>query len=80
MQGEIYTSHKHGTKGDQAFDFDKLAAELPEYYVLNGAVGALTKEHKMTANVGETVRVFFGVGGPNKISSFHVIGEIFDKV
>ena len=34
----------------------------------------------MTANVGETVRVYFGVGGPNKVSSFHVIGEIFDKV
>src|SRR3546814_13986918 len=27
-----------------------------------------------------TVRIFFGVGGPNKASSFHVIGEIFDRV
>jgi nitrite reductase (NO-forming) len=80
MQGEIYTSHKHGTKGDQVFDFDKMAAELPDYYVFNGAVGSLTREHKMTAKVGETVRVYFGVGGPNKVSSFHVIGEIFDKV
>ena len=26
------------------------------------------------------MRIYFGVGGPNKISSFHVIGEIFDKV
>ena len=34
----------------------------------------------MSAKVGETVRVYFGVGGPNKVSSFHVIGEIFDKV
>lgn len=34
----------------------------------------------MTARVEETVRVYFGVGGPNKISSFHAIGEIFDKV
>ena len=34
----------------------------------------------MTAKVGETVRIYFGVGGPNKVSSFHVIGEIFDKV
>ena len=46
----------------------------------NGAVGALTKTHKLTAKVGDTVRLYFGVGGPNKISSFHVIGEIFDKV
>ena len=80
MQGDIYTKYKHGTKGHQPFDHEKLAAELPDYYVFNGAVGALTKEHKMQAKVGETVRVYFGVGGPNKISSFHVIGEIFDRV
>ena len=80
MQGELYTSHKQGSKGDQAFDFDRMAAELPDYYVFNGAVGSLTKEHKMTAKVGETIRIFFGVGGPNKISSLHVIGEIFEKV
>ena len=80
MQGDIYTKHKHGTKGHQPFDTDKLAAEQPDYFVFNGAVGALTKEYKMQAKVGETVRVYFGVGGPNKISSFHVIGEIFDRV
>ena len=80
MQGDIYTKHKHGTKGHQPFDHDKLAAEMPDYYVFNGAVGALTKEHKMQTKVGETVRIYFGVGGPNKISSFHVIGEIFDRV
>ena len=80
MQGDIYTRHQHGTRGHQPFDHDKLAAELPDYYVFNGQVGALTKEHKMQAKVGETVRIYFGVGGPNKISSFHVIGEIFDRV
>lgn len=80
MQGDMYTTRPHGAKTHQDFDLDKMAAELPDYYVFNGAVGSLTKEHKLTANVGETVRIFFGVGGPNKISSFHVIGEIFDKV
>jgi len=34
----------------------------------------------MKAKVGETIRIFFGVGGPNATSSFHVIGEIFDRV
>jgi nitrite reductase (NO-forming) len=80
MQGDIYTKHKHGTKGHQPFDHDKLAAEQPDYFVFNGTIGSLTKEHKMQAAVGETVRIYFGVGGPNKISSFHVIGEIFDRV
>jgi nitrite reductase (NO-forming) len=77
MQGDLYTKHAHGTKTHQEFDTAKMANEMPDYFVFNGAVGSLTKEHKMTA---ETVRLFFGVGGPNKISSFHVIGEIFDKV
>jgi len=80
MQGDLYTKGAHGTKGHQPFSTAKLAAEQPDYYVFNGSVGSLTKEHKMQAKVGETVRIYFGVGGPNKISSFHVIGEIFDKV
>jgi nitrite reductase (NO-forming) len=41
---------------------------------------ALTKTYEMKANVGENVRIYFGVGGPNLTSSFHVIGEVFDKV
>lgn len=80
MQGDLYTTHAAGTKGHQEFDHQRASDELPTYYTFNGSVGALTKEHKMSAKVGDTVRVYFGVGGPNKISSFHVIGEIFDKV
>jgi len=34
----------------------------------------------MRAKVGETVRIYFGVGGPNFTSSIHLIGEIFDRV
>lgn len=59
---------------------DKLLHERPEYFVFNGSVGALSKLHPLEAKVGETVRIFFGVGGPNYTSSFHVIGEIFDRV
>jgi nitrite reductase (NO-forming) len=80
MQGEIYTTGKFGDQGMQMPDVDKLLNETPDYYVLNGEVGALTANHPLKANVGETVRIFFGVGGPNKISSFHVIGEMFDRV
>jgi len=80
MQGELYTRAPLGELGDQEFSVDKLLAERPEYVVFNGAVGALSKEKPMKAKVGETVRIYFGVGGPNLISSFHVIGEIFDRV
>jgi nitrite reductase (NO-forming) len=80
MQGEIYTDIPHGQHGSAEFSVEKLLNERPEYFVLNGSVGALAKLHPLSAKVGETVRIFFGVGGPNYTSSFHVIGEIFDKV
>jgi nitrite reductase (NO-forming) len=80
MQGELYTAQPFGTQGDQEMDYEKLISERPEYFLFNGSVGALTKAHPLRARFGETVRIFFGVGGPNFTSSFHVIGEIFDRV
>ncbi|MBD8067222.1 nitrite reductase, copper-containing [Devosia sp. PTR5] len=80
MQGEIYTEEPFGTPGLLNESYDKLINERPEYFVFNGHVGALTDHFPLKANVGETVRIFFGVGGPNFTSSFHVIGEIFDRV
>lgn len=77
MQGEIYTQASFGKKGRQEFSVEKLLDEAPEYFVFNGATGALTKDYPLHAQVGETVRIFFGVGGPNFTSSFHIIGEIF---
>jgi nitrite reductase (NO-forming) len=81
MQGELYTAQPFGTEGALTDDIDKLLNENPEYFVFNGAsMGLTSEEHMLRANVGETVRIFFGVGGPNFTSSFHVIGEIFDRV
>ena len=81
MQGEIYTAQPFGTAGNLDFSHEKLIKEEPEYYVFNGASMALTSDQNaLRAKVGDTVRIFFGVGGPNFTSSFHVIGEIFDRV
>jgi nitrite reductase (NO-forming) len=80
MQGEIYTTGKFGMQGMQMPDTEKLLNETPEYYVFNGTTTALTTDHPLQAKTGQTVRIFFGVGGPNKISSFHIIGEILDRV
>jgi nitrite reductase (NO-forming) len=80
MQGEIYTEEPFGTKGELTESYEKLLNETPEYFVFNGAANALSESNALHAKVGETVRIYFGVGGPNKTSSFHVIGEIFDRV
>jgi len=80
MQGEIYTVEDLGEQGHQKMSLSKLMDERPEYFVFNGAVGALTEQHPMHAKVGETIRIFFGVGGPNLISSPHVIGQVLQQV
>ncbi|MBI2078676.1 MAG: nitrite reductase, copper-containing [Euryarchaeota archaeon] len=79
VQGEVYTEGALGDPGLQAFSHSKMLDEDAEYFLLNGRVGALTGDGALTANVNETVRIFFGVGGFVP-SSFHVIGEIFDRV
>lgn len=80
MQGDFYTKGKYGKQGYQPFDMEKAVDERPTYVVFNGATNALTGDKALKAKVGETVRVYVGNGGPNLVSSFHVIGEIFDKV
>ena len=80
MQSEFYTKGKFGDKGLQMLDMDKGLDEKPTYIVFNGSVGALTGDGALKAKVGERIRMFVGNGGPNLISSFHIIGEIFDTV
>ena len=80
MQGDFYTKGKNGERGLQPFDMQKAVDENADYVVFNGSVDGLTGDNAITAKVGETVRLYVGNGGPNLVSSFHVIGEIFDKV
>ncbi|HIG34323.1 MAG TPA: nitrite reductase, copper-containing [Candidatus Poseidoniales archaeon] len=80
MQGDIYTKWRPGSAGHQEFDDNALFDEMPTYVVFNGKFATFTGESTIEAEVGETMRIYFGVGGPNTVSSFHLIGEIFDSV
>jgi nitrite reductase (NO-forming) len=80
MQGDIYTQQPRGTQGHLALSSKLMRDETPSFVVFNGKAAGLTGDHAMQAAVGERVRIFFGVGGPNVASNFHVIGEIFDAV
>ena len=80
MQGDFYTTGAYREPGLQPFDMQRAIDENPSYVLFNGRDGAITGDRALTARVGETVRIWFGVGGPNLTSSFHVIGEIFDRV
>jgi nitrite reductase (NO-forming) len=80
MQGDFYTVGKYREKGHQDFDMQKAIDERATYVLFNGSEGALIGDNALTAKTGETVRLYVGNGGPNLVSSFHVIGEIFDRV
>ena len=80
MEGDFYLQGQRGDEGLRAFDLNKMLDERPDYVLFNGGVGSLTGTNAFTASVGQSVRIFFGVGGPNLTSSFHVIGTIFDRV
>ena len=80
MQGDFYTVGKYRERGHQEFDMQRAIDERPTYVLFNGSEGSLVGEHALKAKVGERVRLFVGNGGPNLVSSFHVIGAIFDRV
>ena len=77
VQGELYTVGQIGKKGLVPFDSNALVDGLPNYVTFNGKIEGIPR---MKANVGDKIRMYVGNGGVNLISSFHVIGEIFDTV
>ena len=80
VQGDFYTTGADHAPGLQSFDMQKLLLEQPTYVLFNGREGSLNGANALTSKVGDTVRLFVGDGGPNLVSSFHVIGQIFDNV
>ena len=77
-QGEFYTKGAYGEPGLQEFSQEKALREDPEYVVFNGRVGSLMGDNALKAKVGEKIRLYLGNAGPSLVSSFHVVGEIFE--
>jgi nitrite reductase (NO-forming) len=78
MQGEFYVQDGPRDSGVRTIDFHKLRDEHPDNVVFNGSVGALTGEHALHARVGERIRIFFGVGGPNLDQNLSVFEHVSD--
>ncbi|MDN4522748.1 multicopper oxidase domain-containing protein [Mycolicibacterium austroafricanum] len=74
VQSEMYP----GAPAGEA-DADKVAADRPDLVVFNGY--ARQYDHApLTARVGERVRIWVLAAGPNRGTSFHVVGGQFDTV
>lgn len=74
VQSELYL----GPEGEVA-DADAVRAEDPDLVVFNGYAGQYTHE-PLPARVGERVRIWVLAAGPNRGTSFHVVGGQFDTV
>ncbi len=74
VQSELYLGPQGGS-----VDVVKLSAEQPDAVVFNG-YAAQYDHQPLTARVGERVRVWVLDAGPNRATSFHVVGGQFDTV
>jgi nitrite reductase (NO-forming) len=78
VQGDFYTDLRPKQGGHAKWDGQAQFAEQPTYVVFNGQFQAVTGDHALQIEVGDRVRMFVGNGGPNLVSSFHVIGGVID--
>jgi nitrite reductase (NO-forming) len=74
VQSELYLGPQGGT-----VDETKLAEERPDAVVFNGYANQYDAR-PLTARVGERVRIWVLDAGPNRATSFHVVGGQFDTV
>lgn len=81
MQSEFYPAEVDEESGViLETDYGAGLKEDAGVVVFNGREGALTQHKVLKTKLGDTVRIFFGNAGPNLMSSFHVIGAIFERV
>jgi nitrite reductase (NO-forming) len=74
VQSELYLGEQGGV-----VDLDKLSGERPDLVVFNGYANQYAAD-PLPARVGERVRVWVLDAGPNRSTSFHVVGGQFDTV
>ncbi len=81
-QHELYTTGNPGDEGHHDFDFGGMQRENPTYVLMNGEKYAIGPDgyNELQMQRGESVRIYFAVGGPNLTSSFHPIGSVWDEV
>ena len=79
VQSEFYLTPDDGKGGVRSIDWQKLLGQAPDNVVFNGRV-AQYAEHPIAVKPGELLRVYVVNAGPNRISSFHVVGGIFERV
>jgi nitrite reductase (NO-forming) len=79
VQSEFYLTGKPGPDSTRSLDWDKLLSLAPDHTVFNGRAGQYAS-HPIEVRPNELLRLYVVNAGPNRISSFHVVGGIFQRV
>lgn len=79
VQSEFYLGAPSGPDSIRSMAWDKVLNAFPDYVVFNG-VASRYATHPIPVRVAQPIRLFVVNAGPNRISSFHVVGAIFDRV
>lgn len=79
VQSEFYLAPPTGPDSLRAINWQKMLDQAPDYVTFNG-VAAQYAAHPLPADPGELVRFYVVNAGPNRESSFHVVGAIFSDV
>ena len=79
VQSEVYLGASHAAGHADEVDARRVALERPDAVVFNGVANQYAVR-PLTARVGERVRIWVLDAGPNRATSFHVVGGQFDTV
>lgn len=79
VQSEFYLTPATGPDSVHALDWAQLVDLSPDHVVFNGVAGQYAA-HPLTVDPGDLVRFYVVNAGPNRVSAFHVVGGIFDRV
>jgi nitrite reductase (NO-forming) len=79
VQSEFYETAKPAADGTVSLDWQKLLGQAPDHIVFNGRASQYAT-HPIDVRPNELLRLYLVNAGPNRISSFHVVGGIFQRV
>jgi len=79
VQSEFYLTPKPAADGSVSLDWQKLLGQAPDHIVFNGMASQYAS-HPIEVRPNQLLRLYLVNAGPNRISSFHVVGGIFERV
>ena len=79
VQSEFYFSPTLSAAGAHSLDWDKLLSLAPDHVVFNGRAAQYATA-PIAVKTGELLRIYLVNAGPNRVSAFHVVGAIFERV